>query len=90
MPIDWDAIDVEMKQARKKTDDELAGAVSSLTRLTDEEVKELFPRQGDVQRLKQLMEIVRGSASEQKRINLLVANIEELGGTVLKLLGKLA
>ncbi len=47
MPIDWDAfdaaIDAEIDAAAERTNDRLASQVSSLTRMTDEEVKELFP-----------------------------------------------
>ncbi len=89
MPIDWSAIDEALESARKKTDDELAGKVSSLTRFTDDEVKALFPKPADVEKLSRLMQIVQSSTADQKRINALAENIEDLGGTILKLLGKL-
>ncbi|ABS28183.1 hypothetical protein [Anaeromyxobacter sp. Fw109-5] len=89
MPIDWTEVDIPLDRARRKTDDELAAKVSSLTRLKDDEVKALFPKQGDVERLKRLMTIVQSSASDQQRVNRLAAEIEDLGGVVLKLLGRL-
>jgi len=88
MPIDWTDVDVALENAKKKTDDELAGKVSSLTRFNDDEVKKLFPEQGDVEKLKRLMSIVQSSADEQKKLNDLASNVRDLGGIVLKLLAK--
>jgi hypothetical protein len=92
--IDWGEIDSELDDivggAKKKTDDELAARVSSLTRLTDAEVKELFPKPADVQKLAQLMQIVRSAESRNTKINQLVENAESLAGTVLTLVGKFA
>lgn len=89
MPIDWTDVDVSLDRAKRKTDDELAGKVSSLTRLRDDEVKELFPTQGDVEKLKRLMSIVQSSAADQRKQNELAANIQDLGGIVLKLIERL-
>jgi len=89
MPIDWTEIDAAIEEAGRKTDDALAGRVSSLTRLTDAEVKALFPRTDDVAKLSELMQIVTAATTAQERQNQLVANISELGGVILKLLGKM-
>jgi hypothetical protein len=86
MPIDWSDVDDAIKDAAKKTDDELAAKVSSLTRFTDEEIKKLFPKPADVARLSELMQIVQASTSEQEKVNRLAKNIQSLGGTVLTLL----
>jgi len=90
MPIDWSDVDDALKDAAKKTDDALAAKISSLTRFTDDEIKKMFPKPADVERLSQLMQIVQASTSEQQKVNRLVANIKDLGGTVLKLLKALA
>ncbi len=78
------------RDARRRTDEKLASSVSSLTVFTDEEVRELFPRPADVERLARLMEIVKSSDSDNRRLMRLKDNIDELGGTVLKLLALLA
>jgi len=86
MPIDWSDVDEELKTAAQKTDDALASKISSLTKFTDAEIKKLFPKPADVERLSQLMQIVQASTTEQQKLNRLTQNIESLGGTVLKLL----
>jgi hypothetical protein len=88
MPIDWTDVDDALEVAGRKTDEALAGRVSSLTRLTDEEVKTLFPNAEDVTKLSELMQIVTAATTAQEKQNKLVANIRDLGGVVIKLLGK--
>lgn len=94
MPIDWDAfqstIDAEIEAAATATSTDLASKASSITRLTDEEIAELFPTPADMQMLKNLMEIVKSAEDENVKINRLVSNIEELGGAAIKIIGALA
>ena len=55
MTIDWkkfqDELDQMVDKAGNKTDKKLAHKISSITRLTEVEVKQLFPDPGDVKRL---------------------------------------
>jgi hypothetical protein len=88
MPIDWTDVDAALEEAGRRTDDALAGRVSSLTRLTDEQVKSLFPKAEDVAMLSELMQIVTAATTAQEKQNKLVANIRNLGGVIIKLLGK--
>jgi hypothetical protein len=94
MPIDWDAfqdtIDAEIDAAAVETSTGLANRTSSLTRLTDDETKRLFPTPADVQKLKNLMEIVKSAEDENIKINRLNANVEDLGETAMKLVVALA
>lgn len=90
MSTDWDAIAAAVDDAARQTDDHLAGRVSSLIRLTDDEIKALFPNKGDVQKLAELMSIVRGAAGHQQKVNQLAANAERLGSVIVTLLGKFA
>lgn len=90
MAIDWDAIDKAIGQAKQETDDSLASKISSLTRLTDDEIKSLFPTPADVQKLADLMKIVKGTTDRNRKINGLVSNIGSLAGTVVTLLEKFA
>lgn len=92
MPIDWDSFDEDLNQAadeaEKKTDDKLASKISSLTRMTDEEIKELFPTPADVAKLAKLMKIVKSAEDRNNKINNIVQNAEELSGVVLSLIEK--
>lgn len=94
MAIDWDKFQEDLEpiieEAGKKTDNKLAGAISSVTRLTDEEIKKLFPDPADVKKLAQLMEIVKRADDRNKKINKIVKNAEDFGGIVLTLLEKFA
>ena len=94
MAIDWEAlekgIDDALDRAEKRTDDRLASLTSSLTRLTDEEVKSLFPTPADVDKLKKLMKIVKSADDHNQKVMQLGQNIEELGEVVLTLLEKFA
>ena len=86
MGLNWSEIAAE---AAQKTARDLAGDISSLTTMTDSEINELFPSPSDKQRLAELMEIVNGAGSRNKKINRIVANIEDLAGVVLKIVGKM-
>ncbi|MES2838850.1 MAG: hypothetical protein V4794_01085 [Pseudomonadota bacterium] len=93
MSINWEKFQVDIDglvdDAGERTDTKLAGRISSVTRLTDEEVKKLFPDPADVKKLAELMEIVKKTGDRNEKINKIVANIEDFGGIVVTLLGKL-
>ena len=92
MPMNWDDfgkdLDNATENAADKTDDELASKISSLTRMTDEEIKELFPAPAEVKNLTELMRIVKSAEERNNKINQIVSNAEKFGGTVLTLLDK--
>jgi hypothetical protein len=94
MAIDWDKFQDELdglvNDAGDKTDKKLAGKISSITRLTDDEVKKMFPDPADVKKLGELMEIVKRAGDRNEKINKIVANAEDFAGIVLTLLGKFA
>ena len=94
MPVNWEEIEREIdgiiKVSANKTDDKLASKVSSLTRMTDEEIQELFSKPPDVKKLARLMKIVKSAEDRNTKINNIVKNIEEFGGVVLTLLSKFA
>lgn len=83
--IDIDAI---IDDAAQKTDDKLAGQISSLTRMTDDEVKDLFPTAADSKRLAELMRIVKSAETRNTKISNIVDNSEKFAGIVLTLLDK--
>jgi hypothetical protein len=92
MPINWEKFQSDLNQAieeaGERTDAKLAGKISAITRLTDDEVKKLFPDPADVKRLAELMEIVKGAGERNQKINQIVKNAEEFAGIVLTLLSK--
>lgn len=88
MPIDWDEIDKVIDKAAESTDQKLASRISSLTRMTDEEIQDLFPNPADKEKLTKLMKIVKSSEDRNTKVNKIVANAEEFGGTVLSLIGR--
>jgi hypothetical protein len=94
MTIDWDKfqddIDNLVEEAGDRTDIKLAGKISTITRMTDQEVKKLFPDPADVKKLAELMEIVRRAGDRNEKINKIVINAKEFGGIILTLLGKFA
>lgn len=94
MPINWDEFDSELDsiidEAADATDQRLASRISSITRMTDDEVQELFPGPADVKKLAELMKIVKSSENRNDKISKIVANSEEFGGIMLSLLQKLA
>jgi hypothetical protein len=94
MPINWDEfnneIDDIIAESADETDQKLASKISSITRMTDDEVKELFPDPADVKKLAELMKVVKSSENRNNKINKMVANAEEFGGIVLTLISKFA
>jgi len=94
MPVNWDDFDKEIdsiiETSSDATDDRLASKISSITRMTDEEVKELFPKPADAKKLAELMKIVQSAEKRNNKITKIVSNAEKFGGVVLTLLGKLA
>ncbi len=92
MPINWEEfdrdIDAIIDSSAEATDDRFASRISSLTRMTDEEVKELVPRTADARKLKELVKIVKSSEERNVKVNRIASNSEEFAGIVLSLLQK--
>jgi len=91
---DWnklgETIDGIIKDSADKTDEKLASTISSVTRLTDDEIQELFPEPSDAKKLFDLMKIVKSAEDRNTKINTIVKNSETFGGIVLTLLSKFA
>lgn len=90
MPNDWRNLDIKSiaKDAAKKTDDKLASQISSITRLRDDEVKQIFPEKGDVALFVELMTIVKSTDSKNKKIKQISENGERFANVIVTLLGK--
>ena len=90
MALDFTKINIDeiADEAAQKTDDVLAGKISSLTRMTDEEIKKLFPKAADAKKLIELMQIVKSAERRNQKISNIVDNSEKFAGTILTLLNK--
>jgi len=89
MAIDWDAIDADIDDAADEVDASLTARISSLTRMKDEDIQQLFPAKADKEKLVKLMQIVNQATSDNQRTALLVDHIQELAGTAIKLLTRI-
>lgn len=94
MPVIWEEFDNEIdliiEESADTTNARLASRISSITRMTDEEVQELFPNPTDAKKLTELMKIVKSSEDRNNKINSIVSNAEKFGDIVLTLLQKFA
>ena len=92
MPVDWDQFESDLDSiidsGAKRADNRLASQISSVTRMTDDEVKELFPEPADARKLAGLMKIVKGADSRNDKITTIVKNAEEFAGIIITLLEK--
>ena len=90
MALDFSTIDIDgiIDDAAKRTDDNLAGQISSLTRMTDDEVKKLFPKAADAKKLVELMKIVKSAERRNKKISSIAKHSEKFAGVMLTLLNK--
>jgi hypothetical protein len=93
MPINWEEFDENLDQAITESvdavDTKLASQISSITRLTDDEINELFPEPADLKKLAELLKIVKSAETRNNKVNSIVSNSEEFAGVVLTLLTKL-
>jgi hypothetical protein len=94
MAVNWERfqadVDVAVENAGEKTDAELAGKISGVSRLTDVEIRRLFPDPADAKKLAELMEIVRSSGEQNNKVNRIVRNAEHFGEVIFTLLKKFA
>ena len=77
----------DFSDAAALTDQQLAGELSKHTIFSKTEIADLLPARADLDRLKQLIEIVNGAADQNNKLAKLSANFANLGGVALKLLG---
>ena len=88
MAVDWESLNKEIEASADRTKERLADRISSLTRMTEDEIQDLLPEEADKEKMVRLMTIVRSSDEHNKKVSNLISNIEELGGIVLSLLDK--
>ena len=88
--MDADTWEEIRKKAKEKTDKEFASEASSLTRLTDEEIKEITPTPLDKEKLAELMSIVKDATKSNRQKGEAIRNITGLAEIAVSLLLKLA
>ncbi|MFT5659509.1 MAG: hypothetical protein ACI9TV_000125 [Sulfurimonas sp.] len=94
MAIDWDEFDKEIdsiiEESAQETDEALASKISSITRMNDTEIQELFPNKSDAKKLTELMKIVESAEDDNVKVNKIVSNAEKFGEVVFTLLKRFA
>lgn len=75
-------------QAVKDADEVIGNKISSVTRMSKEEVKELFPERGEQKKLVELMRIVKSSDNHNQKVNAIADHVGDFSGVVVKLLNK--
>lgn len=86
MDSTWEEI---RKKAKKQTDDTFASKVSSLTRLTNDEIKEITPNALDKERLANLLGIVVDATKSNNEKAEAIRNINGLVEIAVPLLLKI-
>ena len=74
------------REARESTNRALAGEISSLTFLTEEDVERLLPRKADKERFGTLMAIVTAGTGDNAKVAALRENLDEVGAVLVKIL----
>ena len=74
------------REARDRTNQVLAGEISSLTFLTEEDVERILPRKSDKERFGSLMTIVASHTDSNTKLMAIRENLDELGEVLLKVL----
>ena len=94
MDIDWDELEKKAKKAAEEAsieaDEELASDISSITRLTDENIQELCPEPADKEKLTKLLRIVKSATSHNTKVAELQQSIGDYIGIIIKLIAKLS
>jgi len=82
----WEEI---RKNAKNKTDESFVSAVSSLTRLTDDEIKAIAPTVSDKENFAALLKIINDATKSNEEKAKSIRNINGLVEIVIPLLKKL-
>lgn len=78
----------DFSDAANRTNEALSGELAKLSPLTAAEIEKLLPKKVDKQRFAAVLKIVNSSASQNNKVAVLRQNFTELGGVMLKVLGK--
>ena len=84
--IKWKEI---LMNARQQTDKELSSQISSLCRLTDEEIETIAPSAGEKETLVELMKMVKDAELSNSAKAEALKNIKGASEIAVKLIGKI-
>lgn len=82
------AFDEAVEESAREAKEKFVSRVTSISRLTEEEIDDLFPDQADKKKLAKLMSIVKSAEDDNRKIVRLEGNLRELGDTLFTLLNK--
>lgn len=80
----------QMDEDARQIDQELASQISGLTTMTDDQINSIAPEKADKEKLAKLLGIVKSATEENNKVTQLTTNIEDLAGTIVKVLKVLA
>lgn len=93
MGINWEDFDDNLDKAITGSveivDAKLSTEILSISKLTDDEINELFPEPADLKKLGELLQIVKSAETRNNKLNLIISNSEGFADVVLTLLTKL-
>lgn len=89
MPNKVNPFDDAADRAAQETDAALAGEEAKLAVLGWDDLKKMLPSPVDQKNLDDLIEIVNGATSHNQKVAALIANIQKLGGVVVKVLSQI-
>jgi len=78
----------DAEKAAQQTDQQLSIAETTLTAVTWTDLKKMLPNPLDQQQLTDLMNIVQAATDHNEKVASLIANIDALGGVVVKVLSQ--
>lgn len=91
--INWDGLIKEFQHAfnhaNSESNQSIINKIILLTKLTENDIKVLFPQNADIEKLLELLKIIKSDKERNVKINLIKENIETLSPTILSLLEKL-
>ncbi len=92
MPVNWEQFSTDLDSiiasGVKRTDEQLASRISAVTRMTEEEVRQLFPEPADAKKLADLTKIVKDATDRNTKITNIAQNAQQFAGVILTLLQK--
>ncbi|MEM8485588.1 MAG: hypothetical protein AAF564_08560 [Bacteroidota bacterium] len=78
----------DFSEESAQTNEALADEIAALSPLSSEELNAILPEPIDRERFKALATIIQSSTNQQEQIASLQQNFSQVGGVVVKLLGK--
>ena len=74
-----------LKTTAEQTNAELSADIAAATTLKESQINNLFPTKPDKENLLRLLTIVNAATSDNQKVTQLKTNIDNIAGTVLKL-----